>query len=84
MQDMASMVGRGKRLSWPSHQSSQPGPRFQLGIGLDPGPGPASVWDPPYPPRIGGYTHLLTGFLMPWPSEPSPSPSFQPIFISIW
>ena len=36
----------------------------------------------PRPPTPAAYT--LTGSLMPFPQEPRPWPSFQPIFISIW
>ena len=59
--------------SWSHHQSPQPWPMsLHRAFPLPPAP------------STGGHTHLLTGFLMPCPSEPRPSPSFQPIFISIW
>lgn len=83
MWDTPSTVGGGKSLSWASHQSSQLGLTLaqeqDQTWALDP-----CLWEHPTPPCMKGHTHLLTGFLMPWPSEPSPSPSFQPIFISIW
>lgn len=59
--------------TWSHHQSPQPWPMSLCGAFLL-----------PPTPSTGGHTHLLTGFLMPCPSEPRPSPSFQPIFISIW
>lgn len=61
-------------------------PDSQLSNRTRPRAGPPSPFASTAPPIPGteDHTHLLTGFLMPWPSEPSPSPSFQPIFINIW
>lgn len=61
-------------------------PDSQLSNRTRPRAGPPAPFASTAPPIPGteDHTHLLTGFLMPWPSEPSPSPSFQPIFINIW
>ena len=45
----------------------------------------AKTTTPLFPPsQVSNITHLLTGWVMPCPSVPSPSPSFQPSLSIIW